>query len=83
MQSKWDSLREALGNTGAAFVLSLLSQKFIISPLQLAHVAEGGMLTDWLPAFLITGYYTLLSVGRNYAVRRIGNWRLSRQGKTQ
>lgn len=75
MQTKLESLREAALNTGCAFLLSVLSQRFIIAPLQLAHHAAGGNLTDWLPAVLITGYYTMLSLGRNYFVRRFGNKR--------
>ncbi|MGI9251334.1 MAG: DUF7220 family protein [Pseudohongiellaceae bacterium] len=79
MQTKLESLREAAMNTACAFLLSVLSQRFIISPLQEAHYLAGGDLTDWIPAILITGYYTLLSVGRNYLIRRIGNRRQARR----
>lgn len=78
MQTKLESLREALGNTLCAFVLSCAAQKFIIAPLQLAHLQAGGAITDWLPAVLITCFYTLLSVGRNYVIRRLGNRRQMR-----
>lgn len=75
MQTKLESLREALGNTMCAFLLSLASQKWIISPLQLEYYEASGDMTGFLPAFLITLYYTLLSVGRNYVMRRLGNRR--------
>lgn len=80
MQSRMESLKEALGNTGVAFVLSLISQRYLIAPLQDWHVQAGGELTQWLPAILITVYYTLLSIGRNYVIRRLGNRRQGRGG---
>ncbi|MGI9250805.1 MAG: DUF7220 family protein [Pseudohongiellaceae bacterium] len=74
-QSKWESLREAMLNTGVAFLLSLLCQRFIVAPLQLQHQQAGGDLTDWLPAVLITIFYTGISLARNYFVRRFSNRR--------
>lgn len=75
-QSARESWREAWQNTACAFVLSLLSHRYIIAPNLELWVDGGGEIGDWIPAALTTIYYTLLSLARNFIVRRVGNRRM-------
>ena len=72
-QTKKDSLKEAFSNTAAAFILSLLAHKYIVSALTGEYIESGGVITDWSVALFTTLFYTALSLGRNYFVRRVWN----------
>lgn len=69
-QTKWESAKEACSNTGMAFIISLLFHKAFVSKWQVWWVEDGGLLTDWWAAFWITCFYTILSLFRNYIIRR-------------
>lgn len=67
MQSRLESLHEAVHNTWLGLILSLTIQQFIIAPL--AAATQGCHLSV---AFNIgaTAIFTLVSVARNYLIRR-------------
>ena len=70
MQSRRDSWREAWQNTALAFVLSILAHRYCVMPLLDEWAALGNNRADWTAATLTTLFYTILSLGRNYAIRR-------------
>lgn len=65
MQSRLQSMLEAWANVAIGYVVALLSQ-LAIFPLFGIHVP----LSDNL---MIGGYFTLISLARSYAVRRLFN----------
>lgn len=66
MQSRVHSLAESLTNTFAATLLSWAVMQFVIVPLwQLPMTA--------LDSAGVTAIYTVVSIARNYLVRRIWN----------
>lgn len=65
MQSRIQSMLEAWANVAIGYVVALLSQ-LAIFPLFGIHVP----FTDNL---LIGGYFTIISLARSYAVRRLFN----------
>lgn len=69
-QSPLESLIEAAINTGVAFGLSLLSHVWIIGPIYLIYIAKGGDITSYECGIYTTLFYTGLSFGRNYFIRR-------------
>lgn len=71
MQNRVNSLWEAVSNTALAFFISLLAHKYLVAPELAAHVDGGGDQETWRVAAAVTGFYTILSIGRNYMVRRI------------
>lgn len=68
--SKKQSLTWSGVNTGTAFVLSFFAHLFIVAPCLDLYLEAGGANTDWWAAAGVTGFYTLLSFARNYAVDR-------------
>lgn len=68
-QTKLESLMETLRSTVIGFVLSVLSAIFIIHPL-VRHVGDNYELAMGI---LVTCYYTVLSLVRQYLVRRWHN----------
>ena len=65
-QSKRHSMIEAVANTGSGYLLSLIVSLFLY-PLF-------GFPVTFLQANIITAIFTVLSIGRNYAVRMVFNW---------
>lgn len=65
MQSKWQSLIEANANTAAGILLSF-GCSFIVYP-ALGMDGNAGKYA------LATGFFTVISIGRNYVVRRVFN----------
>ena len=72
MQSKLSSLQEAIINTMIGFFLSLAVQQFIVNPLYDLHVSFVGNLG-------IVAIFTVVSVLRSYALRRVFNHKLTRK----
>lgn len=72
-QSRRRSLDETMFNTALAFVLSLVAHVAVVAPLMENHLADGGDITTVGVGVLTTGFYTVISVARNYATRRIFN----------
>lgn len=72
-QTRLESLKESLSNTGLAFGLSWASHCWLIAPLLLYYEHSGGNAKGWLAGLLVTIYYTILSLFRNYAIRRWHN----------
>ena len=67
-QSKKHSLYESLANTGVGFILSVLAWEFIVAPF-IGFDKEG-----FGDGIGITLFFTVLSVVRNYYIRRYFNW---------
>jgi len=67
MQSKKHSFIEANLNTATGFIISLLLAYFLLPYF--------GTKQDIMVSLEITGIYTLVSIARNYVVRRIFNRR--------
>ena len=64
-QTKKKSMMESLTNTASGFLISYLAWKFVVGP---------AITSDWIKyddAFIITVFFTFLSVFRNYIVRRV------------
>lgn len=74
-QSRLQSMLEAASNTFVAFALSMTFHKFLVADWQVEYVQNGGELTDWWAALWITVFYTVLSLLRNYIIRRIWSGR--------
>lgn len=72
-QTKWESVKEAVTNTGVAFTVSLLFHKLLVADWQVEWVNNGRELTDWWAAVWITVFYTVMSLLRNYIIRRCFN----------
>ena len=70
IQSRRDSWREAWQNTALAFCLSILAHRYCVMPLLDEWAAMGNDRADWSAAILTTLFYTILSLARNYAIRR-------------
>jgi predicted membrane chloride channel (bestrophin family) len=68
MQSKRASLKESISNTAIGYALSLILQ-LIIYPLYGYHI-------PFAVDLQIIGWFTLLSVARNYCIRRWFNARV-------
>lgn len=66
MQTRTKSLLEQLANTGVGFVISLLVWEFIVKPVW-------GIQTKFIDNLNITFLFTVVSVARGYATRRIFN----------
>lgn len=67
MQTPLESLIESLLNIGSGFVISMLMWTFVVAPLF-------GISSTTSQNFAITGIFTVTSVIRSYAWRRIGNY---------
>lgn len=65
MQTKKQSLKESLFNTVIGFVISYMST-FLIFPIM-------GFDSDFSKNFIITIYFTIVSILRGYLVRRFFN----------
>lgn len=65
VQTKKRSLIESLINTALGFGLSYFSWKFIVAPL----IEQGYIEYD--DSLIITVFFTVLSIGRNYIIRRL------------
>lgn len=72
MQSRAESLLEQVCNVGSGFLLSLLIQQFIITP-----VFDTG--TSPTQNLGITVVFTIASLLRGYGWRRAFNWRAARK----
>ncbi len=66
MQSKRASLMESLANTASGFLVSLVLAYYVF-PLF-------GMPQSLKSSFVIVVIFTISSIGRNYALRRIFNY---------
>jgi len=62
-QSKVESAVEATLNTLSGFLLSLIAWVFIVAPFF-------GLPFDWGTSLGITVFFTFMSIGRNYLIRR-------------
>ena len=71
-QSKKHSLVESCVKTAIGFVISYYAWKLMIIP-----VVERGYIT-LQDTFIITCFFTVLSIVRSYVVRRFFNWHLHR-----
>lgn len=71
VQSRRESWREAWQNTALAFVISILAHRYIVMPVLDWWAGAGYDRADWTAAFGVTLFYTALSLGRNYLIRRI------------
>lgn len=69
MQTRLASLIEASVSTAIGFLLSMLVQHWIVTPLY-------GLRLSVVDNFAITVIFTVASVLRQYFVRRYFNWRL-------
>lgn len=67
MQSRLESVIESLANIGSGFVLSSLMWEFVVKPVWNIETSVAQNLQ-------ITSLFTIVSVFRSYAWRRIGNW---------
>lgn len=67
MQSPLESLIESLLNIGSGFVISMAMWTFVVVPLFAIPITAG-------QSFWITAIFTVTSVIRSYAWRRIGNY---------
>lgn len=70
MQSRLSSLAESVISTAFGFVLSLLAQHFVVNPVWSLH-------SSWADSLGITVFFTVLSVARQYTIRRVFNKRLA------
>lgn len=68
MQSKMDSLMEAVTNTAVGFAISLVVQFAIINPLVGLHASSR-------QSIVMVGIFTFTSIVRQYVLRRIFNER--------
>lgn len=67
MQRRTHSLIETCLNVGSGFVLSVIVWEFVVKPvwnIQTTHAEN----------LQITTLFTVLSIARGYAWRRVGNW---------
>ena len=55
---------ESLTNTASGFVISYLAWKFVVGPAITLEVIQ------YDDAFIITVFFTFISIGRNYIIRR-------------
>ena len=69
MQTRLSSLTEACLSTATGFLVSLLTQHFLVAP------GWGLRLSFW-DNFWIVALFTVISVARQYAWRRYFNWKL-------
>ena len=83
MQTKKESLREAVTSTGVGFIISLLVQFIITTPFTYYAVAEYGTTGALVSSIVITLYMTKLSVLRQYLVRRWFNGRIAKREETK
>ncbi len=67
MQSKTHSLIEVLLNIGSGFVISVLLQQYLITPIY--HLPTSGSQN-----ITITIIFTVVSVARSYFFRRLANY---------
>ena len=74
MQTRWQSFKESVSNTGLAFCISWASHIWVIMPLLDIYFPEDR--ASIAAGFFVTTYYTALSVIRNYTIRRWGNRKL-------
>lgn len=70
-QSKWASLIESKINTAVGFVISILAWRYIV-PILFPHLAPH---SGWNTAIGVTLFFTVISVLRNYFIRRFFNYR--------
>ena len=70
-QTRLSSLIEAKVNTAIGFVMSTLAWHYLV-PILFPHLAPH---SDWGTAFGVTVFFTVLSVVRNYVIRRFFNYR--------
>lgn len=73
LQTRIESLKEACHNTWIGYILSLLTQEFIITPVFHLH-------TNPVQNLGIVSIFTVVSVGRNYTVRRYNVWKTEYKG---
>lgn len=73
MQTRLQSLIETVAGTAIGFVIALCAQVFITGWYQIN--------TTFKQDFLITVFFTGISILRGYAVRRSFNWLHSRSAK--
>lgn len=66
MQSAKHSLIEVLANIGSGFIISALLQEFVVTPFWHLRVSS-------LDNLSITLFFTVVSIGRSYAFRRLAN----------
>ncbi|MGI9338634.1 MAG: DUF7220 family protein, partial [Gammaproteobacteria bacterium] len=71
MQSRRESWREAWQNTALAFAISILAHRYIVMPVLDLWADAGYDRAAWAAAFGVTLFYTALSLGRNYLIRRL------------
>lgn len=67
MQSRKASMTEALLNTASGFIVSMMVWQFVVAPLYNIPVTLGQNLG-------ITSIFTVVSIARSYAWRRLFNW---------
>lgn len=78
-QTRKQSAAEAATNMAAAFVLSFAGHCFVVAPMLSDHLSAGGDIHTVGVGAATTAFYTVLSVGRNYSVRRLYNTTQSRK----
>jgi len=66
MQTKKMSLIETLTNTGAGFLISLLTTQLVLPQYKCS--------VTFSATVEITAIFTLVSIARGYAIRRFFNW---------
>lgn len=67
MQSRKASMTEALMNTASGFIVSMMVWQWIVAPLYNIPVTLGQNIG-------ITSIFTVVSIARSYAWRRLFNW---------
>lgn len=67
MQTRRASFAEATASTATGFILSLLVQQFLITPVY-------GLPLSGADNFAITVVFTVVSIARQYVWRRFFNW---------
>lgn len=67
MQSRKASMTEALMNTASGFIVSMMVWQFVVAPFYNIPVTLGQNLG-------ITSIFTVVSIARSYAWRRLFNW---------
>lgn len=72
MQSKAESILEAVCNTGSGFIVSLLVQIYVVVPVFQLQ-------TTVAQDFAMTTVFTVISIFRSYLWRRLFNWRIARR----